>query len=93
MKALQEYKCSKTSNANPIISSPPEYNIWFDEKNFESIKAPEPKVVRVINKDSDIDKNVENQNIIDKIIIENEIQLIDSLKSSKGDIVLVYENK
>ena len=93
MKVLSGPVPSKKKNDDSKIQEQSKYNIWFDSKKLESIKAPEPKAVLVINKDADTNKNVENQNVIEKIVLENEIQLSDSHKSGSGDIVLVCEKR
>ena len=60
------------------------YNIWFDSKKLESIKAPEPKAVLVINKDSDNNKNVENQNVIEKLYLKTRFNSVTPTKADLG---------
>ena len=94
MKVLTESRNPQASKVNnQHVSKLPEDNIWADAKRLESVKAPEPKSVLVISKDADLNKNLENQNVIEKIVMENEIPLTNSHKSESGDIVLVCENK
>ena len=57
------------------------------------MKAPKPKAVLVINKDANENKNLVNQNIIEKLVLDNAIPLTHSHKRESGDMVLVGENK
>ena len=47
----------------------------------------------IITKDADSDKNLENQNVIEKIVMDNEIPITESHRNNTGDIVLVCETK
>ena len=67
--------------------------VWADADRLESVEAPEAKSVLVITKDADSNKNVVNQNVIEKIVMDNEIPITKSHRNNSGDIVLVCETK
>ena len=58
-----------------------------------TVKAPEPKAVLVISSSSDSGKDQETQELIERVVVENEIPLKESHKNKEGDIVLVCESK
>ena len=96
MNALKESKkaqASQQNRNNQHAARLPKDNIWADAERLERLKAPEPKAVLVINKDANENKNLENQNIIEKLVLDNAIPLTDSHKRESGDMVLVGENK
>ena len=96
MNALKESKkaqASQQNRNNQHAARLPKDNIWADAERLERLKAPEPKAVLVINKDANENKNLENQNIIEKLVLDNAIPLTDSHKRESGDMVLVCENK
>ena len=72
---------------------PPKQNIWSDKERLVSVKAPEPKAVLVISSSSDSEKDQEAQELIERVVVENEISLKESHKSKDGDLVLVCESK
>ena len=71
----------------------PEGNVWADANRLAAIKVPEPKAVLVISKDTDSQKHIENQSVIEKIVMDNEIPLMKTHRSDAGDVVLVCETK
>ena len=94
MKHLTASKDSQPTRVkNPAVAKLPKDNIWADAKRLESVKAPEPKAVLLINKDADLNKNKANQNVIEQIVMDNEIPLTDSHKNESGDIVSICENR
>ena len=86
-----------TKKSNPEVvnveNSLPKDNIWLDETRLATVKAPEPKAVLVINKEIDQVKDIENQEIVEKVVIESGICLKQSIKDKDGNIVLVCESK
>ena len=68
-------------------------NIWSNSERLANVKAPEPKSVLIINKDGDSQKNIETQNIVEKIVVDNDITLAESHKRKDGDLVLVCKSE
>ena len=56
-------------------------SIWVDKERLANIKAPEPKAVLVINKSEDVNKNIENHEIIEKAVMDNDISLSKSYEN------------
>lgn len=71
----------------------PKENIWTDKERLATVKAPEPKAVLVISSSSDPNKDQEAQNLIERVVMENEIPLKESHKNKEGDLVLICESK
>ena len=74
---------SEVKKAHHVL---PTDNIWADTNRLATVKAPEPKSVLVISKDNDSQKHIENQSVIEKIVMDNEIPLT---KTHRSDTVLV----
>lgn len=74
-------------------SSVPKDNIWSDKERLANVKAPEPKAVLVINKSADPEKNVKNQEEVERIIVNNAISLAETHKNKNGDLVLVCQSE
>ena len=70
----------------------PKDNIWRNTERLANVKAPEPKAVLIINKEEDSQKNTEAQNIVEKVVLENEIPLEKSHLNKSGDMVLVCKS-
>ena len=80
---------SKTTEVQKI----PKNDIWSDKERLATVKAPEPKAVLVISGSSDPSKDKETQELIEKVVVENEIPLKESHKNKEGNLVLVCESK
>ena len=70
----------------------PKDNIGRNTERLANVKAPEPKAVLIINKEEDSQKNTEAQNIVEKVVLENEIPLEKSHLNKSGDMVLVCKS-
>ena len=101
-KHLAEIKKFLTENNKPNASKTVEHkkqhnlpndNIWSDPKRLATVKAPEPKAVLVINKEANMQKNLETRNVIEKIVMDNDIPLAETHQTQHGNMVLVCESK
>ena len=79
--------------AKPAVQEPTKNDIWSDKERLATVKAPEPKAVLVISGSSDPEKYQETQELIERVVVENEIPLKESRKNKEGDLVLVCESK
>ena len=77
----------------PGVQELPKNDIWSDKERLATVKAPEPKAVLVISGSSDPEKYQETQELIERVVVENEISLKESHKNKEGDLVLVCESK
>jgi hypothetical protein len=80
---------SKTTGDQRMINN----NIWLDKERLATVKAPEPKSVLVISSSSDPGKDQETQELVERVVVENEIPLKESHKNKEGDLVLVCDSK
>ena len=80
-------------NQNQTLKERPKDNIWFDSEKLATVKAPPVKAVLVISNTSDPQTDTENQNIVEKTIIENQISLSQTYKNKSGDLVLVCDSE
>ena len=80
-------------NSNAGVQKVPKNDIWSDKERLATVKAPEPKAVLVISGSSDSGKDQETQELLERVVVENEIPLKESHKNKEGDIVLVCESK
>ena len=71
----------------------PKENPWFDVDRLAEVKVSKPKAVLVINNSSDHGKNVETQEVVEKVIVDNAVSLKNSHKNKDGDLVLVCESE
>ena len=83
---------SSTSITKQKQNVPPKDNFWFDSEKLATVKAPPTKAVLVISNTPDLQLNTENQNIVEKTVIDNQISLSETYKNKSGDLVLVCDS-
>ena len=88
---LEKPKDDKEKNNTNQISK--ENNIWFDREKLEKIKAPSPPSVLVLGKSDDDNLNIENRETVEKVIIENNINLQNTYTNKDGELVIVCESQ
>ena len=90
---IKELLNEKSNAAKQEVSHVTHDSIWFDKERLAKVKAPEPKAVLVINKCENSQENSENLEIVEKAVMENEIQLSETYENNAGDLVLVCSNQ
>ena len=96
---LQEITSMLKSNASkpatpaiPRHAAPPppsRDNIWFNPDKLATVKAPSPKAVLVVSKNPDQKVNTENQIVVEKAVVENQIRLDETYTNQSGDLILI----
>ena len=74
------------AQTKPIISS-----LWNDKEKLRTVKAPPEKSVLVIKSSNNSERNVSNQDKVEKAIKDHNIDISESYKNKAGDIVVVCE--
>ena len=86
-------KATEVVQGKEKVANQEKYSIWFDKERLKSVKAPEPKAVLVINATPDSQKNTENRNAIEKVVMDNGISLTETYENRSGNLVLVCESQ
>ena len=93
IKMLLNAKSKNTEKDVKSNSNGNENSIWFDKERLKTVKAPEPKAVLVISKTLDQEKNIENREAVEKVVMDSAISLSESYENRSGDLVLVCESQ
>jgi hypothetical protein len=68
-------------------------SIWFNKDKLEAIKAPPVPSVLVVGKTNELEKDIQNRDMVEKVIMENNIGLQKSYKNKNGELVIVCDSK
>ena len=83
---------NRSNKTQPKTNMLPKDNIWNDSEKLATVKAPPTKAVLVINNNEEQQKNLYNQNVVEKAVVDNQISLSEAYTNKSGDLVLVCDS-
>ena len=81
------------SNKEEAKQREPKSNMWQNKERLAKVKAPPVPSIVVLEKTEDINKDKENIELIEKIIMDHDIPLQASYRNQNGELTLLCDSK